>query len=60
MSHQVQIRCLEDIVVGLSSALESPLAKDLMVIMEDIDGGEGYCNTESLLRCMLTPKVVGL
>ena len=42
MSHQVQIHRLEDIVVGLTSALEPPLAKDLMVIMEDIDGGEGY------------------
>ena len=42
MSHQVQIRRLEDIVVGLSSALEPPLAKDLMVVMEDIDSGEGY------------------
>ena len=43
MSHRVQIHRLDYIVVGLTSALK-PLrfAKDLMVMMEDIDGGEGY------------------
>ncbi|RGB38200.1 hypothetical protein C1646_756036 [Rhizophagus diaphanus] len=33
------------------------LAKDLMAIIENIDGGEGYY---ALLKCMLILKVIGL
>ncbi|CAB4491212.1 unnamed protein product [Rhizophagus irregularis] len=54
ISHQVQIHRLEDIVVGLPSALESgaTLAKDLIVIIENIDGGKGYHNIY-----IVTPEV---